>query len=70
MAFPAEDDVPFDEVVGLRIIADNERVVTVLRQPTDMLTTCASRPPPLVHQSNDEAWTAASALAHSRHADN
>ena len=33
VAFPAEDDVPFDlEVVGLRIIADSERVVTVLRQ--------------------------------------
>ena len=31
LAFPAEDDVPFElEVIGLRVIADHERVITVL----------------------------------------
>jgi len=66
VAFPAEDDVPFElEVVGLRIIADHERVVTVLRQPTDMPNNFALPDlTPLVNRSIDEAWSSGETLWH------
>ena len=66
VAFPAEDDVPFDlEVVGLRIIADSERVVTVLRQPTDMPDNFGLPDlQPLIDRSSEEAWSAGEILWH------
>ena len=66
VAFPAEDDVPFDlEVVGLRIIADSERVVTVLRQPTDMPDNFGLPDlQPLIDRSSEEAWSTGEILWH------
>jgi Mg2+ and Co2+ transporter CorA len=66
VAFPAEDDVPFDlEVVGLRIIADHKRVITILRQPTDMPDDFALPDlTPLVDRSIDESWGSGEILWH------
>ena len=66
VAFPAEDDVPFDlEVVGLRIIADHERVITILRQPTDMPDDFALPDlTSLVDRSIDESWGSGEILWH------
>jgi Mg2+ and Co2+ transporter CorA len=66
LAFPAEDDVPFDlEVIGLRVIADHKQVVTVLHQPTDMPDSFGL--PNFEHllaRSVDEDWSTGQILWH------
>jgi Mg2+ and Co2+ transporter CorA len=66
LAFPAQDDVPFDlEVVGLRVIADHERVVTVLHEPTDMPDNFGLPEfEHLVARSADEGWGSGQILWH------
>ena len=66
VAFPAEDDVPFElEVIGLRVIADHERVITVLHQPTDMPDSFGlPNFGHLVARSVDEEWSSGQILWH------
>ena len=66
VAFPAEDDVPFDlEVIGLRVIADHRRVVTVFHEPTDMPGNFGlPNFELLIARSVDEAWSSGQILWH------